>query len=92
MKALDYVKIIAATFSVFFFGILLNLPQGIVVFSSIAALFVAVSLHVFHEDQKKREEAAKQAEKQFYEECRSYQITSLADLKFSANSLPMPTN
>ena len=66
MKALDYVKIIAATFSVFFFGILLNLPQGIVVFSSIAALFVAVSLHVFHEDQKKREEAAKQAEKQYY--------------------------
>ena len=49
MKALDYVKIIAATFSVFFFGILLNLPQGIVVFSSIAALFVAVSLHVFHD-------------------------------------------
>ena len=80
MKALDYVKAIAVTFSVFFLGVLLNLPQGIVVFSSIAALFVAVSLHTFHEDQKKQKEAAKQAEKQFYEECRSYQITSLADL------------
>lgn len=80
MKALDYVKVIAVTFAVFFLGVLLNLPQGIVVFSSIAALFVAVSLHTFHEDQKKQKEAAKQAEKQFYEECRSYQITSLADL------------
>ena len=54
MKALDYVKVIAVTFAVFFLGVLLNLPQGIVVFSSIAALFVAVSLHTFHEDEKSR--------------------------------------